>query len=106
MSFAGTWDIVSSPDFDDEYMSEEVSPYVKLQQSGNNINGEYHVGYQQGDIDGRLEGEQRVVFSFEGMDEMDPVSGAGTMTLQDGRLIFKLMYHHGDDYTFECERRR
>ena len=72
MNFAGTWDIVSSPDFDDEYMSEEVSPYVKLQQSGNNISGEYHVGYQQGDIDGRIEGEQRVVFSFEGMDEMDP----------------------------------
>jgi len=22
MNFAGTWDIVSSPDFDDEYMSE------------------------------------------------------------------------------------
>lgn len=106
MNFAGTWDIVSSPDFDDEYMSEEVSPYVKLQQSGNNISGEYHIGYQQGDIDGRIEGEQRVVFSFEGMDEMDPVSGAGTMTLQDGRLIFKLMYHDSDDYTFECERRR
>jgi len=106
MNFEGTWDIVSSPDFDNEYMSEEVSPYVKLQQAGNNLNGEYHVGYQQGDIDGRLEGEQRVMFSFEGMDEMDPVSGAGTIALSDGRLIFRLMYHYGDEYTFECERRR
>jgi len=106
MNFTGTWDIVSSPDFDDGYMSEEVSPYVKLRQSGNSVSGEYHVGYQQGDLDGRLEGEQQVVFSFEGMDEMDEVNGAGTVTLEDERMVFKLKYHYGDEYTFECERRR
>ncbi len=106
MDFSGIWDIVSSPDFDDDYLSEEVSPYIKLSQSANGITGEYHMGYQQGDIDGRLEDEQRVTFSFEGMDEMDSVTGAGTLILQDDHhLVFKLMYHYGDEYTFECKRR-
>ena len=54
-------------------------------------------------MDGRLEGDDRIVFSFEGMDEMDPVNGAGTAMLKDDRLIFKLMCHYGDEYTFECE---
>ena len=61
---------------------------------------------QSGDVDGRLEGDDRIVFSFEGMDEMDPVNGAGTATLKGDRMIFRLMYHYGDDFTFECERRR
>jgi hypothetical protein len=34
MTFSGTWAIVSSPDFYDDYLSEEVDPYVKLRQSG------------------------------------------------------------------------
>jgi hypothetical protein len=38
------------------------------------------------------------------MDEMDMVNGAGTLLLEGDRLIFKLMYHQGDDYTFEGER--
>ena len=33
MSFTGTWDVVSSPDFDD-YLHMEVAPYVKLRQEG------------------------------------------------------------------------
>jgi hypothetical protein len=33
------------------------------------------------------------------------VHGAGTIRLEGDRLIFTLMYHDGDDYTFECERR-
>ena len=106
MNFTGTWDVVSSPDFDDDYLHMEVSPYVRLRQEGDRIEGEYHLGLQTGDVDGRLKGDDRVVFSFEGMDEMDPVNGAGTATLKGDRLIFKLMYHYGDEYTFECERGR
>lgn len=100
INFSGTWDIVSSPDFDDDYLSEEVSPYVTLEQSGNRISSDYHIGLQQGHLDGRLEGEQRVLFSFEGMDEMDMVNGAGTLLLEGDRLIFNLMCHQGDDFTF------
>jgi hypothetical protein len=48
--------------------------------------------------------DQRVTFSFEGSDEMNSVSGTGTITLQGDRMVFTLMVHYGDIYTFECER--
>ncbi len=80
-------------------------PYVRLRQEGGNLGGEYHIGLQNGDIDGRIEDGGRVLFSFEGMDEMDEVNGAGTIVLHgDDRLTFTLMYHLDDDFSFECQR--
>jgi hypothetical protein len=35
---------------------------------------------------------------------MDSISETGTITLQGDRMVFTLMYHYGDNYTFECER--
>ena len=106
MDFTGTWDVVSSPDFDDDYLSMEVAPYVKLRQEGNRVEGEYQLGLQTGDLDGRLEGGDRIQFTFEGMDEMDEVHGAGTATVKGDQMTFMLMYHMGDDFTFECKRRQ
>lgn len=106
MSFAGTWEVVSSPDFDDDYLSLETEPYITLRQSGSRVEGEFQVGLQRGDLDGRLEEEDLLLFSFEGEDEMEPVSGAGKAVLKGDRLTLTLMYHEGDDYTFECERRK
>ncbi len=67
--------IVSSPDFDDDYLRMEVEPCVELTQSGSRVSGTYQAGLQQGEINGRVDGEGRVGFSFEGMDEMDEVHG-------------------------------
>jgi len=106
MNFTGIWDVVSSPDFDDDYLRMEVSPYVKIYRVSNRVEGEYHLGLQSGDLDGLPEGDDRVVFRFEGMDEMDPVDGTATATLEGDQLIFVLSYGPGDKYTFECERRR
>lgn len=105
MDLTGTWDVVSSPDFDDDYLHMEVEPYVKLYRVGNRTKGEYHLGLQYGDLDGQMIGDDRAVFRFEGMDEMDPVDGTATATLEGDRLIFVLSYGPGDEYTFECERR-
>jgi hypothetical protein len=52
-----------------------------------------------------MKGDNRAVFRFEGMDEMDPVDGTATAKLGGDRLIFVLSYGPGDEYTFECERR-
>lgn len=101
MSFTGTWHVVSSPDFDEDYLRMEVEPYLTLRQSHERVEGRYQVGLQTGDLDGRLEGENFIFFSFEGIDEMN---GAGTATLNGDQLTFELRYHRGDEYTFECER--
>jgi hypothetical protein len=105
MRMIGTWEIVSSADFDDEYLNEQGTPSVRLHQDGDRIVGEYHIGLQTGTLDGRPQRDGSILFSFDGMDETDEVHGAGTATLQDDRLVFTLMYHRGDDYTFEGTRR-
>jgi hypothetical protein len=104
MSVTGTWRIVSSPDFDDDELQMEVEPYVELAQSGNRVTGSYHVGLQQGDIDGRIEAEGRVGFSFAGMDEMDAVHGRGELRAAGVQAHFVLAYHQGDTFTIICER--
>jgi len=106
LDFTGTWQVVSSPDFDYDYLCMETTPYIKLRQAGDRIDGEYHIGLQTGIIDGRLQSENQMIFSFDGMDEMDPVSGAGVAVIEGDRLTFTLMYHLGDDFTFECQRLR
>lgn len=100
MPFTGTWVVVESPDFDDEYMRMETKPYVTLRQSGDRVSGEYHIGLQSGDIDGRMQTPNQIAFSFGGMDEMDEVHGRGTAKLEEGRLAFTLHYHMGDTFTF------
>ncbi len=104
MNIIGTWAIQSSPDFDDSYLHLERPAYVTLRRAGDRIAGEYHVGVQAGSIDGREQPDGSILFSFEGMDEMDEVNGAGTITLDNNRLTLTLRYHQGDDYTFEATR--
>ena len=70
-SFTGTWQVVSSPDFDEGYLRMEVDPYVMLKQSGERVEGKYQVGLQTGTLDGWLESENLMLFSFEGMDELE-----------------------------------
>ena len=104
MTIIGVWKIVSSPDFEDDYLNEEGAPFVRLQEDGDRVAGEYHIALLNGTLDGRPQPDGSVFFSFEGMDEMEEVHGAGVATVQDDRLLFTLMYHQGDDYTFEATR--
>ena len=63
-SFTGTWQVVSSPDFDEGYLLMEVDPYVMLKQSGERVEGKFQVGLQTGTLDGWLE-RQKYVFDCE-----------------------------------------
>lgn len=105
MSFTGIWQVMSSPDFDDDYLEMETEPYVELRQTGDRVDGQYHLGLQRGNIDGHLQDKNQMIFSFEGMDEMDEVNGAGIATVEGDHLTFTLMYHRGGEYTFECKHR-
>src|SRR5205814_7753915 len=78
MQLIGDWEIVSSDDFDDEYLNLEGTPYIRLQQDGDRIVGEYHIGVQSGGVDGRPQPDGSILFTFGGMDETDEVHGAGT----------------------------
>lgn len=81
----------------------ETSPYIRVEGDKFAFEGAFHIGLIQGEFDGRLDGN-RVLFSFEALDELDPVHGAGTMSLLDGRMEFRLMFFLGEEFTFIRER--
>ena len=102
-AFEGDWLVISSPDFDQEYLKTTIPPYVCIKADGYSFFGTFKIALTNGDFAGRLDGE-RVLFSFEAMDELEPVHGAGIILLQDDLLIFKLLYYAGDEWTFICKR--
>jgi len=105
VDFTGTWDVVSSPDFDDEYLRLGGAPYVTLRQNGEFVKGEYEIGVMSGTINGGAHNDF-IDFDFGGNDEMEEAFGEGQATLDGERLIFELWQYRGDEWTFECERRR
>ena len=97
MSFSGLWEIVSSSDFDDKYLHEEVAPYLTLKQAGKRVTGNYHVGLQQGSIDGRLQSVEQVFFSFEGMGSWDLLQrGGAAPALTLSGLPSAVIWEQGD----------
>jgi len=105
VDFSGTYHVISSPHFDDEYLYLTGTPYVSLRQDDNGrIEGEYQIGVQSGTINGGAHSDF-FDFDFEGNDEMEDAFGEGEATLEGKRLIFELRQYHGDEYTFVCERR-
>jgi hypothetical protein len=102
-AFRGHWRVISSPDFDGKTPEMETTPYISVGGDQFTFEGSFHVGLIRGEFDGRLDGK-RVLFSFEASDELEPVHGAGTISLLDGRMEFRLIFFLGDEFTFICER--
>lgn len=102
--FTGIWRITTSPHFDTEELASEGLPYIRLRQQGERIEGEYEFALQRGNLDGRPDSAERIIFSFEGMDGEELVNGAGVAVLQEDRLLVKMMYHFGPDRTLEGVR--
>ncbi len=68
--------------------------------------GEFAFGAVDDDLDCRR-GPDGVRFTWEGLDEMDPASGAGSAELEpDGSLTGEIRFHLGDESTFDARRRR
>ena len=81
----------------------ETTPFVSVEGDNFIFKGTFHIGLIRGEFDGRLDGK-RVIFSFEATDELEPVHGAGTMSLRDRGMDLRLMFFLGDELTFICER--
>lgn len=105
MDFSGTWYVVSSPHFDNEYLHLMGTPYVTLRQDGDFVKGEYSIGVMSGTINGGAH-EDFIDFDFWSNDEMKEAFGEGEATLEGERLIFELWHYHGDEYIFVYERRK
>jgi hypothetical protein len=100
-SIFGRWRITHMDEWDQDFVNEEVEGYIRFDNGGS---GEFQFGYVHGWIDHELterDGKPAVEWSWEGNDEMDPVSGRGWAVLQNGEaLTGKLAFHHGDKSGF------
>lgn len=76
MDFTGTWDVVSSPNFDDEYLRLGGAPYITFRQNGDFVKGEYDIGVVGGTINGGAHSDF-VDFHFQGNDAMGEAFGEG-----------------------------
>ncbi|MCB0111031.1 MAG: hypothetical protein KDE53_34155 [Caldilineaceae bacterium] len=103
--FAGLWHIYEMETWDEEYFNMAVQAFVEINENGT---GEFQFGLVQGDIDGDLtavnDGE-RFEFTWDGADEMDPVSGRGWVKLIDPDTIEGyIKFHQGDDSMFYARK--
>ena len=81
MSLFGLWHITEMELWDEDYFNMEVQAYIQIDQNGL---GHFQFGLVDGQIDGELasHGDQdRFEFTWDGNDEMDPISGSGWLRL-------------------------
>ena len=97
----GKWRIVEMEMWDTELVGMLEPAYITFEAKGG---GEFVFGAVRGDLDCRY-GSDGVRFTWEGFDEMDPASGAGSATLEpDGSLTGEIRFHRGDESTFKARR--
>ncbi|MGA9098188.1 MAG: hypothetical protein WB392_04575 [Methanotrichaceae archaeon] len=110
--FAGKWRVVEALDLVDDYLSISPDPHILLEvksKSKKDVLGSYQFGVQDGVIDGHFEkdqmGNMRLVFTFDGCDEMDRDSGYGTASFEAPGVLLLVIHHHmGDTLNYRCRR--
>ena len=97
----GKWRIVEMELWDADFVDLVEPAYIAFDRQGR---GEFVFGAVRGTLHCRY-GPGIVGFTWQGFDEMDPVSGAGEAELdEDGLLTGELRFHDGDDSTFKARR--
>ncbi|XXF78601.1 hypothetical protein P2318_02250 [Myxococcaceae bacterium GXIMD 01537] len=100
----GRYRITSSEHWDSDALDLMEPAFIHF---GEEQHGEFRMIAVQGDIDYRhttREDRPAVEFSWEGLDELDEVSGRGWAVVDDdGTLSGRLFFHEGDDSAFTAK---
>ena len=103
--FVGTWHITEMKLWDEDYLDMERQAFLAIRPDGS---GEFQFGLVRGIVDGYVDGEppeQTFAFTWDGSDEMDPVSGSGWMRLRSTDEVRGLIkIHLADRSTFTARR--
>jgi hypothetical protein len=103
--FVGTWHIYEMEMWDEDYFNMETQAYIEIQPDHS---GDFQFGLVAGSLDGDVErsgGQERLVFTWEGQDEMDPATGSGWMKLtREGEVEGLIKMHLGDRSTFKARK--
>jgi hypothetical protein len=104
--FLGRWRITWMEQWDQDFVDEEEEGYFEFDKQ--NL-GQFHFGYVHGHMDYRLttrDEKPALEFSWEGNDEMDPVSGRGWVVADGDRIEGELYIHGGDSSAFRATRKK
>ena len=104
--FIGKWRIISMGNWDQDYVNIEEPGYIGFDKKDS---GKLHFGLITAEIDYRIvddSNEDKIEFTFAGVDEFDNICGRGTVYYQTNlsQLIGKLFIHFGDESTFAAKR--
>ena len=98
--YLGKWRIVEMELWDQEFIDMETDGYFHFEKDEM---GKFQFGLVQGQIDYRIEkidGIERVEFSWEGQDENDDATGRGWAIIKNNHLEGRFYFHLGDDSWF------
>jgi uncharacterized protein YndB with AHSA1/START domain len=83
----------------------EVQAYIDVNEKRL---GQFQFGLVRGSLDGEIvdyDGEERLEFTWEGQDELEPVFGSSWLKLRDDdNLEGWIKFHLGDRSTFRARR--
>ncbi|MCL5736104.1 MAG: hypothetical protein M1274_11040 [Actinobacteria bacterium] len=102
--YTGTWRITEMEGWDTAYIDLRGPGYVTIGRRGS---GFMQYGAVEADLDCRIEeigNAQRLEFSFQGVDEGDPISGRGWMVIDGTETTGHIYIHHGDEAPFKAIR--
>jgi len=99
--FLGRWRLTEADVWERCYLDLLEPAYVRF---GDDGHGEMAFGALQAELRCEL-GPLLVFFTFEGHDDLHPISGSGTAeTLPDGSLELEISYESGDEATLKGRR--
>lgn len=101
--FVGQWRVIELQGFDSDYVDLCGPAKLKLNTRGT---GRMNFGAVDAELDCKIdERDERVLhFSFEGVDEGDPISGRGYCLGEGNLMIGRVFRHFGDEFGFKAKR--
>ena len=103
--FTGTWMIKEMELWDQGFIDLEVPGYFKFNSDNT---GDFQFGLVRGFMDYQVEsaqGKERIEFTWEGSDEMDPASGRGWASIENGKLVGRIFFHFGENSSFRAVKK-
>jgi hypothetical protein len=102
--YIGKWRIEEMELWDRDFIDLVVRGHITVKKDGMGL---LRFGAVEAEIDWRVElvaGVERLEFSFEGVDEGDPVSGRGWAQVEGPSMNGRIYFHLGDDSAFSAKR--
>lgn len=97
--FNGKWEIVQMEAWDKNAIDLVEPGYIEF---GNRKSGLLHLICIYADIHYQINND-KVMFSFRGDDEGDPISGRGWAKIKNDDLQGLIFIHHGDESSFSAK---